>query len=182
SFREAKAARVLERSDALRAEAVAMQDAAYTAHVDAVAARAAARGQDDPLLKEAARLATEREQAAYAEAGLAWRELADALGEASSLLEGSDASVLQPVRLARARAVVRSGDIETGASELEQILRDADPDSSIAFDAREELATALYYGARLVRLPGGPKLPWREVAASAARHFRYLAVRAKRDA
>ena len=52
-------------------------------------------------------------------------------------------------------------------------------DTPLAIKAREELATAYYYGARLMRLAGKPADEWREVASRARQNFRYLAEDAK---
>ena len=45
-----------------------------------------------------------------------------------------------------------------------------------------ELATAYYYGARLMRLAGKPADEWREVAGRARQNFRYLAEDGWQDA
>ena len=42
-------------------------------------------------------------------------------------------------------------------------------------EASLQLATAYYYGARLMRLAGKPADEWREVASRARQNFRYLA-------
>jgi hypothetical protein len=49
----------------------------------------------------------------------------------------------------------------------------------LAREARTELATAYYYGARLLRLAGQPAEQWREAASRAKQNFRYLAEEAK---
>ena len=87
------------------------------------------------------------------------------------------------IRLAKARALVRTGDVAAGANELEDLLLDASDRNEgatpLARAAREELATAYYYGARLMRLAGKPAADWREVAARARQNFRFLAEDAK---
>jgi hypothetical protein len=88
---------------------------------------------------------------------------------------------VQALRLARARALVRAGEIGQGANELEDLLLElgesGDREPPLALAAREELATAYYYGARLMRLAGKPGPEWRKIAALARQNFRYLAER-----
>ena len=178
-FSEDRAARVLETAQRAQADAARAQDAAYEKHLAAILARDAARENDDPALQARAQRAVEEENAAYALAASEWKRTAEALTEALTLMEDSAPEAQQRVRLARARALVRSGDIGAGANELEDIVdwhgAAGRPDADIALQAREELATAYYYGARLLRLAGRPSAEWREVSGRARQNYRYLA-------
>ncbi|MBX3352327.1 MAG: hypothetical protein KF684_05290 [Phycisphaeraceae bacterium] len=178
-FSEDRAARVLETAQRAQADAALAQDAAYEKHLAAILARDAARENDDPALQARAQRAVEEENAAYALAASEWKRTAEALTEALTLMEDSAPEAQQRVRLARARALVRSGDIGAGANELEDIVdwhgAVGRPDADIALQAREELATAYYYGARLLRLAGRPSAEWREVSGRARQNYRYLA-------
>jgi hypothetical protein len=179
AFKEDLAADVISRAQDLQSEAVAAQELAYEKHLVAITARRAAFGKDDPALNEAARVAGEAEDAAYAVAGELWKRTADELGQAQDLIEESEPEFRNRVRLARARALVRSGDIGAGADDLEALLESLAEqnavDSRLGLEARQELATALYYGARLLRLAGKPAAQWREVSGRSRQHFRYLA-------
>jgi hypothetical protein len=193
AYREDKAAQLVARADALQVEALALQQAAYDAHLAAIDARIAAFGKDDEALRAKATEANAREEAAYATAAAQWRKTADALAEAQSLVDEVGGPVRAQIRLAKARALVRTGDVAAGTNELEDLLYESDElagtgetnSSSAAAnpdlmrEAREELATAYYYGARLMRLAGKPADEWREVASRARQNFRYLAEDAK---
>jgi hypothetical protein len=179
AFREDRAARLVARADDLQQEALALQADAYAAHLEAIAARAAAFGNDDDALRATALEANAREEDAYARAAAEWRKTADALAEAQTLVDEIGGPVREQIRLAKARALVRTGDVAAGANELEDMLYDSMDSQalpeSLTREAREELATAYYYGARLMRLAGKPSEEWREVASRARQNFRYLA-------
>ena len=179
AYREDKAAALVARADALQQEALVLQQLAYDAHLAAIEARVAAFGNDDASLRTAATEANAREEAAYARAAAEWRRTADALAEAQSFVDEMGGPVREQIRLAKARALVRTGDVAAGTNELEDILFDAGEtgalDAALSREAREELATAYYYGARLMRLAGKPADEWREVASRARQNFRYLA-------
>ncbi|MFM1822265.1 MAG: hypothetical protein RI967_531 [Planctomycetota bacterium] len=186
-FLEDRAAREVAAAERLQDAALALQAEAYDAHVAAIAARVAAFGRDDPALRAAAEAAGAAEEAAYAKAADAWRTCADSLASAQALVEETDGATglrsVDRIRLGRARALVRTGDVAAGANELEDLvlaLEEAgEGDGPLALGAREELATAYYYGARLMRMAGKPADEWREVAARARQNFRYLAERAR---
>lgn len=183
AYREDKAAKLVAKADAAQQEALALQSAAYEKHLAAIAARIAAFGKEDDSLRNAAAAATVDEEAAYAKASAAWKVTADALAEAQSYVDEIGGPVREEIRLAKARALVRTGDVAAGTNELEDLLYDAGEHDSLgtplALKAREELATAYYYGARLMRLAGKPADEWREVASRARQNFRYLAEDAK---
>ncbi|MEY4117360.1 MAG: hypothetical protein RLZZ116_688 [Planctomycetota bacterium] len=183
AYREDKAAKLVAKADSTQQEALVLQSAAYEKHLAAIAARVAAFGNEDEALRNAAAKATAEEEAAYAQASAAWKVTADALAEAQAYVDEIGGPVREEIRLAKARALVRTGDVAAGANELEDLLYDAGErdalDSTLALKAREELATAYYYGARLMRLAGKPADEWREVASRARQNFRYLAEDAK---
>lgn len=183
AYRMDNAARLVAEADAAQQKALALQSAAYDKHLAAIAARVAAFGKDDEALRTAAAAATADEEAAYAKASAAWKTTADALAEAQAFVDEIGGPVREEIRLAKARALVRTGDVASGTNELEDLLYDAGEhdalDTPLALQAREELATAYYYGARLMRLAGKPSDEWREVASRARQNFRYLAENAK---
>ena len=182
-YREDRAAKLVARAEELQRDALRLQGIAYDAHLAAINARVAAFGKDDDALRKAAVDAGAREDAAYADASAAWRTTADALSEAQTQVDEIGGPVRDEIRLAKARALVRTGDVAAGANELEDLLLDASDRNEgatpLARAAREELATAYYYGARLMRLAGKPAADWREVAARARQNFRFLAEDAK---
>ena len=183
ALKEDIASGMIAHAQTLQSEAVEAQDAAYAKHLAAIAARRAAFGKEDPDLIAAAKAAGEAEDAAYAVAGEKWQRTADELGEAQDLIQESDSDLRNRVRLARARALVRAGDVGGGADDLESLLtslgESGEADSPLGLEAREELATALYYGARLLRLAGKPGEQWREVSGRARQNYRYLAEQAR---
>lgn len=190
ALQQDRAAEIVTAAAALEVEAIRLQDLAYEAHLEAIAARAAAFANEDAERRDAAAAAGEREDAAAGLAENAWAATAAALDEAVALLDaeagGAAASTpteaAREIRMARARALVRAGEIGRGANDLEDLLLDLDDsgqgDSPLATAAREELATAYYYGARLLRLGGKPGPEWRKIAALARQNFRYLAEQA----
>lgn len=170
---------LIVRADEAQREATRLQGEAYDAHLAALAARMRAQGTEDAALARDAAKAAEAEGAAAAKAEGAWRRVADALSPAIELLRDSDAAIERELRVARAHASVRSGDIGEGADDLEAMLDDlaseGKGESELARKARAELGTAYYYGARLLRMSGKPAEVWREVAGRARQQFRYLA-------
>ena len=189
-YREDRAVVLVARANDLQQEALRLQSIAYQAHLAAINARMAAFAKDDAALRKSALEANAHEDSAYALASAGWRQTAEALTEAQTAVDENGGVVRDEIRLAKARALVRSGDIAAGANELEDLLIDAaeqdhEQDHDQAHDdaltraAREELATAYYYGARLMRLAGKPAAQWREVAGRARQNYRYLAEDAK---
>jgi hypothetical protein len=184
-----QAAYVQDRAAALHAEArslertaLELQDAAYTAHLAAIEARKTAlvaptdgaAGADAAVVE-----ATKREDAAYAAAASAWSKAADAYGATLEVLGDAAPEEAARVRWSQARAQVRAGDVWTGITSLEALLEEESAagrgDDAQARAVREELATAYYYGARLLRLSGMPAQEWRIESGKARQHFRYLA-------
>ncbi|MDE0890294.1 MAG: hypothetical protein OSA40_12650 [Phycisphaerales bacterium] len=176
-FREAG---VLER------EAIEAQGRAYESHLAVIERRRSVflnqrdeieGGEGDE--RDAALLsAMEIERVAYEEAADRWAETADAYAQVEERLEDGDARTLDRVRWSKGRALVRSGAIWDGAADLELLIEprsDEAGDQELARAAREELATAHYFGARLLRLAGEPAAKWRAEVIKARQHFRYLA-------
>ena len=193
-YREDRAVVLVARANDLQQEALRLQGIAYQAHLAAINARMAAFAKDDAALRKSALEANAHEDSAYALASAGWRQTAEALTEAQTAVDENGGVVRDEIRLAKARALVRSGDIAAGANELEDLLIDAaehdqthdheqnheqNHDDALTRAAREELATAYYYGARLMRLAGKPAAQWREVAGRARQNYRYLAEDAK---
>lgn len=180
-----RAARV--QNEALDAEAVAidLQAAAYEAHLEAIEARKLALLSPSPDDDERAAKATERELAAYEEAAAAWKTVAAAHEKVLVALGDASPERSAEIKVARARALVRSGDVWTGIAELESSLEDlsntGQDDGELASSVREELATACYYGARLLRLSGLPAQEWLVESGVARQQFRYLAERARAE-
>lgn len=179
-------------NDACDAQTLAQtaQDIAYAAHLDAIDARKLAIDDPTPQHQAQAVSATTAEVNAYNFAAEQWKETATkyqevltALGNTATAL-GNAAGAASPaesqhVRWAMARANVRAGEVWTGIEELELLLAESEsdqsPDPALARAAREELAGAYYYGARLLRLSGMPVQEWRVESGKARQHFRYLA-------
>jgi hypothetical protein len=160
-------------------EAAEAQAAAYEAQVETLSARRATFVNPGAAAEEALSRAIDREEAAYAAAAALWQTAADryqSVIEAAKDLAGDDGRRL---RWSRGRALVRCGDIWGGAGQLEAIIRElegeARGDAPLARAAREELAAAHYFGARLLRLAGKPAAEWRAEAALARQQYRYLA-------
>jgi len=178
--RAEQAGALVARAERARSEAEALQSAAHALHVTAVAARArAAASAGDPSLHRAALEAVAAEEAAYAESAMAWTGVADTLASAQALLSESGESgapQAREVRVAKAAALVRAGEVAAGAGELEDMLADGTgAGTPLESAVREELATAYYHGARLQRLAGRPEDEWRDSARHAREQFRYLA-------
>lgn len=188
-FGPGQTAYVQDRAARLQAEAIAAehraneaQEAAYAVHLKAMDARRAAFLSQSAADEATARDATTDEDRAYAVAAERWKETADKLQAVQTVLGIESPAAAQRVRWARARAMVRAGEVWLGIGELEQLVEElegaGDAQSTLARGAREELATAYYYGARLLRLSGMPAQEWRVESGKARQNFRYLAERA----
>ncbi|GAB5402407.1 MAG: hypothetical protein Aurels2KO_06380 [Aureliella sp.] len=200
------------------------QEAAHQSQLKLLAARREAflAGVDwqtqttHPLAKSVIE-ATQTQDAAYEHAAQLWHQTAGKYGEATEALlkvisslqkqetdiPTTDRNLLESLRWAEARALVRSGEVFNGIEQLQALLDlrtaeenqraalftrlastsdfnqpdGADDTSSILpIDAiREELAAAQYIGARLLREEGRPSEVWRPVSNAARQHYRYLA-------
>jgi hypothetical protein len=176
---------------ALERLAIDAQAEAYQAHLDAIEARrlelleapaplASVEGEEPVEVETSERLADalSREREAYDRAADDWALAADAYEQVEEQLGDSDPADLARIRWSKARARVRSGAIWDGAVDLEEIVMTMSDDPrqvDLARAAREELAVAHYFGARLLRLAGEPAKTWRAEALKARQHFRFLA-------
>lgn len=160
-------------------EAAAAQEKAYAAHLASIEARRAEFLSQSAEDAARARVAAAAEDEAYKAAAEAWKKTADKFGQIETVLAGAPAAELARVRWAKSRAAIRSGEIARGVNELEDLLdeflADGREESEIARSTREELATAYYYGARLMRLAGKSAEDWRAISGKARQQFRYLA-------
>ena len=123
---------------------------------------------------EATRL-LEVEKQAYGVASDAWKEAADRFAAVEEHVDDEAAAI--EIRWAKARSLVRAGEIWNGIDELQSLL-DGELGQDTATAVREELAAAHYYGARILREEGRPATLWREVSGVARQHYRFLAERA----
>lgn len=179
AFTEDRAGDVLIEAQRLEAAAQQAQDLAFEHHVAALKARMAAAADPSPERTREAQQAAEVEGLAYRAAAEAWKATADKLQSAQDLLAACGSAMTDHVRIAKDRALIRAGEIGAGVNDLSALLDTLDEaglaESPTAREAREELATGYYYGARLMRLAGRPTPEWREVAEIARQNFRYLA-------
>lgn len=167
-----------------QASAQTAQDGAYEKHLAAIEARRSAFLDPTAEHTAAATAATTAEQTMYATAASEWKVTAERYQEVLTTLGDASPQDASAVRWSKARASVRAGDIWTGIDDLELLVDELEAESAVdqplARAAREELATAYYYGARLLRLSGMPAQEWRVESGKARQHFRYLAEQAKR--
>ena len=123
-------------------------------------ARLSGDQSDERLIEQA----LETEQEAYAIASDAWKATADAYLVVEHLLGDSEDALV--VQWAKARALVRAGEIYNGIDQLQSIMDriefDEIDNEALANGAREELAAAYYYGARILREEGRPAELWRQ--------------------
>ena len=172
-----RATRLLSQAAAAQRAAEASQEAAYARHLETIRARRDHVASASPENAARVKAAVAAEDEAYKVAAEAWRGVADAFGRVQAVMPTGVGA--ERVRVARGRAMVRSGQIGTGVQDLQDMLDEMEDrgegDAPIAREAREELATGYYYGARLMRLAGKPAEEWREVSGRARRNFRYLA-------
>lgn len=164
--------------DAIDAERLAndAQAAAYAAHVAAIDARRAAFLSKSPDDEAKATQATKDEEAAYALAAQAWRETAGRIEAVTNVFGTTETPEGKALELAHGRALVRSGEVWSGIESLEALLENVQgKNAALESKTREELATAYYYGARLLRLNGMPAQEWMVESGKARQQFRYLA-------
>jgi hypothetical protein len=187
-----KATRIQGEAIEAEKEAESAQAIAYGTHLAALEARKAAFLSQSSDNESKALEATKREDAAYARASLAWKSVAEKIEAVQRVFTQDDSPEARQLRLAHARAQVRSGKIWDGIDSLEGLLNELPNELSkevgdsgagegshagTAFESktREELATAYYYGARILRLSGMPAQEWMLESGKARQQFRYLA-------
>lgn len=176
----------LQAARELETAAARLQQIAYDAQFKTLAARDKLLQQESDVNRRQVDDLLKAEQAAYAEASDAWKAAADRYQQVETLLEESQAA--HEVRWLRGRALVRAGEVFNGIEAL-QATYDAVADnpasdqhsSKLALAAREELAAAHYYGARLLREEGRAADVWRQVSEVSRQQFRYLAEQANND-
>ncbi len=217
-----QAAVLIKQAERQSAAATIAQESAYAAQLRLLDARRAAfvagidwQNQPQHPLAQAVQTATDEQNTAYDQAAELWHATAARYGEATetllkvvnnrqssdTVLPASDRRLLEALRWAEARAMVRSGEVFNGIEQLQALLdlrvseanqraasavqltsaagRDQTETNAqghgLPTDAiREELAAAQYVGARLLREEGRPPEVWRPVANAARQHYRYL--------
>lgn len=171
--------------EAREAEEVAVeaQAAAHAAQLRTIEARQRALLSGAPDDEKAVEALLETEENLYAIASDAWKVAADRYFVVEQLLGDADDAI--EIKWAKARALVRAGEIWNGIDELQSIIDGAEfegrGDATIAIAAREELAAAHYYGARILRDEGRSAAMWREASGVARQQYRYLAERAEAE-
>ena len=165
-----------------------MQSVAYEAQFKTLEARKQLELNDDELHRQQLERASQEEQQAYASASDAWKNTADRYQEVETLLEGTPQA--NQIRWLRGRALVRAGEVFNGIEELQATLDQAtreqetnagQAEMALATAAREELAAAHYYGARLLREEGRSTEGWRQVSETSRQQFRFLAEKTSKD-
>ena len=175
------AARLLDVAHSAEAIATQAQSVAHAAQMATIEARRRALlsgdQSDERLIDESLQV----EQEAYAIASDAWKAAADAYLVVEHLLGDTEDALV--VQWAKARALVRAGEIYNGIDQLQSIMDRIElegiDNESLAIGAREELAAAYYYGARILREEGRPAELWRQSSGIARQQYRYLAENAE---
>lgn len=173
-----QAARLQTEAASAENTAESAQASAYATHLAALDARRAAFLSQSAEDESKALEATKAEDSAYAAAASAWKDAATKISAVQSVLDNGSTPEGTQLRLAHAKALVRSGEIWTGIESLESLVGDADAASDtgpLQTKVREELATAYYYGARLLRLSGLPAQAGMVESGKARQQFRFLA-------
>ncbi len=185
AFMDSRAVELQRAAIELEREAMALQAAAYAKHLEALAARRAAADRPNSETEARANEATASESQAFQASSAAWRGVAEAYARVREAARDASPETMQMVRWSRSRALVRAGDLWNGIAELEGVLAELDAagqsPSAMSRSTREELASAYYYAARLMRLSGDPAEEWLIESGKARQHFRYLAERARID-
>ena len=178
-YQRGQAARILSRADDLESKAQAAQDFAHQQHLAWVQARKKAVLTKAPEDERAASKAAADADAAYVRASQAWHATADSLTSAQSILESLQSPKAGEVRIAKDRALIRSGEIASGVNDLDgwldELTDKGQAETPLARQARAEVAAGYYYAARLMRLAGKPTNEWMEAASWARQNFRYVA-------
>ena len=212
-----RAGEKIEEAIRLAGLAETKQESAYQVQLELIEARRLAfvggidwQSQPDHALSIAVREVSDRQAEAYRQAGEAWSEVteqyteaiqqvvktlqaADSAGEALAI---SDQYLLESLRWAEARAMVRSGMVFNGVDQFQALLDVRISEMSVSADSgsnssqtgsatsrlptdaiREELAAAQYIGARLLREEGRSPEIWKPVANAARQQYRLLAER-----
>lgn len=219
-----QAATFIFKAEAESTAATQAQEAAYQLQLKLMTARRFAfvagidwQTQSEHPLAQSVIKTRSAQDAAYDHAADVWHRTAKRYGEATETLlkaigkpSASDTKILdtdrhllESLRWAEARALVRSGEVFNGIEQLQALLdlrtaelhqraasiaqltlttngtqsaaAKAHDSKTLPIDAiREELAAAQYVGARLLREEGRPSEVWRPVSNAARQHYRYL--------
>lgn len=176
-----KASRLLTVARIFEAQANKLQTKAYEQQLATLEARQQFLLHNDEASQKKLDESTLLEQKAYAEASDAWKDLSNQYQQIETLL--ADQPEANQVRLSRAAALVRAGEVFNGIDELHGVLDELtesnNEQSPLGVAVREELAAANYYGARLLREEGQPAELWKQVSETSRQQFRYLAEQAK---
>lgn len=178
-----QASTLLAQAQQAEQDAEVAQHVAHEAHLRTIEQRKQALISGDHEDQKRVSTLLEEEKEAYAIASDAWKDTADRYQAVETLLGDTDEA--DEVRWAKGRAMVRAGLIWTGIGEFQALLDQCavtgEMRSPLAIAAREELAAAHYYGARILRDEGKPEAMWREVSGMARQQYRYLAEQAERS-
>ncbi|MCA9297789.1 MAG: hypothetical protein KDA28_01915 [Phycisphaerales bacterium] len=176
---EARARRAFEQALELEVVAQAAQDEAHALHLAWLDARREAVESAEPASAQRAREAADDADRAYARASAAWLDASTQFAEAQDQWKDLDDTQTTLARIARNRTLIRAGEITSGVRDLEAWLAEAidrgDGETDLARQARTEIASGYYFGARLMRQAGKPTEEWMTVASLARQNFRYLA-------
>ena len=205
----------IEAAAGLAEQAERQQEAAYAIQLELIEARRKAfiggvdwQSEPEHPLAIAVRQVSQRQTDAYQEAAKSWgnvtQHYSEAIKEVIQTIQSSENSaqeiadhdqyLLESLRWAEARAMVRSGLVFNGVDQFQALLdvritednssarlvanRDGTAKSRLPTDAiREELAAAQYIGARLLREEGRSPEIWKPVANGARQQYRLLAER-----
>lgn len=113
-----------------------------------------------------------------AEAAEDWQGAVQAYDEALARMPSDKAEARARVRLAQAKARVLTGDLPEAMQDMEGLLSDVlrgPGDGELARAVREELASAQYHAAWLMRLEGADRQEWTAQTDLARQNFRLLA-------
>lgn len=118
-------------------------------------------------------------RAKQAAANEEWIEAADGYAAARAALPEDAAGERTRLSILEAKARIRGGQLLEGAEQLETLLNAeraaASPDGEVVTRLRNELGTARYYAAWLMRLEGADVDEWKPEAEAARQQFRLLA-------
>jgi hypothetical protein len=120
--------------------------------------------------------------AGRAEASEDWQGAVEAYDAALALMSPDATEARARVRLAQAKARARTGELPEAMQDMEGLLSDVlrgPGEGDLARAVREELASAQYHAAWLMRLEGADRQEWTAQTDLARMNFRLLAEHAK---
>jgi hypothetical protein len=108
-----------------------------------------------------------------------WGTAADEYALAQAALPAEAHGERARLAISEAKARIQSGNLLEGAETLEALITEeqssAKPDADVVEQARQELGTARYYAAWLMRLDGAAPDEWKPESEAARQQFRLLA-------